>query len=68
MGLWLWVDFLGLGCCGFYFGGCGLALRSEFLALVSFFFFFLNNFWVCVLGSGFVFLLFLFKAHLDLNL
>ena len=25
--LWLWVDFLGLGCCGFYFCGCGLALR-----------------------------------------
>ena len=48
MGLWLWVDFLGLGCCGFYFGGCGLALRLEFLALISFFFF-LNNFWVCVL-------------------
>ena len=66
MGLWLWVDFLGLGCCGFYFGGCGLALRLEFLALISFFFF-LNNFWVCVLKSGFVFLLFLFKAHLDLN-
>ena len=36
LGLWLWVDFLGLGCCGFYFGGCGLALRSEFLPLVSF--------------------------------
>ena len=66
MGLWLWVDFLGLGCCGFYFGGCGLALRLEFLALISFFFF-LNNFCVYVLGSGFVFLLFLFKAHLDLN-
>ena len=39
VGLWLWVDFHGLGCCGFYFGGCGLALRLEFLALVSFFFF-----------------------------
>ena len=25
------------------------------------------NFWVCVLGSEFVFLLFLFKTHLDLN-
>ena len=37
--LWLWVDFLGLGCCGFYFCGCGLALKSEFLALFSFFFF-----------------------------
>ena len=64
-------DFLGLDCCGFYFGGCGLALRSEFLTLVIFFYFFIfifiNNFWVCVLGSGFVFLLFLFKAHLDLN-
>ena len=36
--MWLWVDFLGLGCCGFYFCGCGLALRSEFLALISFFF------------------------------
>ena len=31
----------------------------------NFFFFF--NFWVCVLGSEFVFLLFLFKTHLDLN-
>ena len=42
--LWLWVDFLGLGCCcGFYFCGCGLALRSEFLALISFFFFLVNN-------------------------
>ena len=38
--LWLWVDFLGLGCCcGFYFCGCGLALRSEFLALIIIFFF-----------------------------
>ena len=25
------------------------------------------NFWICVLRSGFVFLLFLFKTHLDLN-
>ena len=25
------------------------------------------NFWVCVFRSGFVFLLFLFKTHLDLN-
>ena len=25
--LWLWVDFLGFSCCGFYFCGCGLALR-----------------------------------------
>ena len=37
--LWLWVDFLGLGCCRFYFCGCGLALRLEFLALISFLFF-----------------------------
>ena len=29
--------------------------------------FFIKNFWVCVLGSRFVFLLFLFKTHLDLN-
>ena len=40
--LWLFVDFLGLGCCGFYCCGCGLALRSEFLALISVFFFFLG--------------------------
>ena len=31
------------------------------------FFFFLINLWVCVLRSGFAFLLFLFKTHLDLN-
>ena len=42
--LWLWVDFLGLGCCyGFYFCGCGLALRLKFLAVISFFFFWVNN-------------------------
>ena len=35
--------------------------------VVSFFSFFFFNFWVCVLESGFVFLLFLFKTHLDLN-
>ena len=33
--------------------------------LLIFFFFF--NFWVCVIESGFVFLLILFKTHLDLN-
>ena len=30
-------------------------------------FFFFFNFWVCVLGSEFVFLLFLFKTYLNLN-
>ena len=35
--------------------------------LLGFFFFFNFNFLVCVLGSEFVFLLFLFKTHLDLN-
>ena len=29
--------------------------------------FFFLNFWVCVIESGFVFLLILFKTHLDLN-
>ena len=29
--------------------------------------FFFFNFWVCVLKSGFVLLLFLFKIHLNLN-
>ena len=32
-----------------------------------FFFFFFFNFWVCVIGSEFVFLLLLIKKHLDLN-
>ena len=32
-----------------------------------FFFFFNNNFWVGIIGSEFVFLLLLFKTHLDLN-
>ena len=41
-------------------------LGSGIVFLVFFFFFFLNL-WVCVLGSEFVFLLFLFKTHLDLN-
>ena len=41
--LWLFVDFLGLGCCGFYCCGCGLALRSEFMALISVFVFGVNN-------------------------
>ena len=40
--------------------------QIQVMEFVSFFFFFLN-FWVCVLGSEFVFLLFLFKTHLDLN-
>ena len=35
--------------------------------VIGFFFFFFFNFWVYVLGSEFVFLLFLFKTHLDLN-
>ena len=30
-------------------------------------FIYLFNFYVCVFRSGFVFLLFLFKTHLDLN-
>ena len=34
---------------------------------VGFFLINLFHFWVCVLRSGFVFLLFLFKTHLDLN-
>ena len=38
---------------------------ESFLATKFCFFFFF--FWVCVLGSGFVVLLFLFKTHLDLN-
>ena len=42
---------------------CGLDLVEELDG--DFFFFF--NFWVCVLKSKFVFLLFLFKTHLDLN-
>ena len=46
------------------FGKVGLLWRFE--AVFGFFFFFFN-FWVCVLGSGIVFLLFLFKTHLDLN-
>ena len=37
------------------------------LAGFWFTFFFFLNFWVCVLESGFVFLLFLFMTHLDLN-
>ena len=32
-----------------------------------FLFFFYFNFWVCVLGFEFVFLVFLFKTHLDLS-
>ena len=32
-----------------------------------FWFFFFFNLWVCILGSGFMFLLFLFKTPLDLN-
>ena len=36
--------------------------------LCMYFFFFFNfNFWVCVLGSEFVFLLFLFKTYLHLS-
>ena len=42
---------------------CGLDLVEE---LDGEFFFFLN-FWICVLGSVYVFLLILFKTHLDLN-
>ena len=38
-----------------------------FFFFFPFFFLFFLNFWVCVLGSGFVFLSFLFKTHLDLN-
>ena len=49
----MWVFFLSLF--------LDLELCSWFL---KFFFF---NLWVCVLGSEFVFLLFLFKTHLDLN-
>ena len=37
---------------------------SFFLFLIFLFFF---NFWSCVLGSEFVFLLLLFKTHLNLN-
>ena len=40
-------------------------LGSGIVFLVFFKFFF--NLWVCVLGTEFVFLLFLFKTHLDLN-
>ena len=41
---------------------------KMFLGFVfCFFFSFFLNFWICVLESGFVFLLFLFKTHLDLN-
>ena len=39
-------------------------VSSIFLFLIFLFFF---NFWGCVLGSEFVFLLFLFKTHLNLN-
>ena len=48
------------GC--FFLSFLDLELCSWF-----FFFFFFLNLWVCVLGSEFVFLLFLFKTHLDLN-
>ena len=42
-----------------------LGLRCEVYILLMLFFFFKKfNFWVCVLGSGFVFL---FKTYLDLN-
>ena len=44
------------------FGKVGPLWRFE---AVSRFFFF--NFWVCVLGYGIMFLLFLFKTYLDLN-
>ena len=48
--------------CGFFF------ISFLYLELCSwFFFFFFFNFWVCVLGSEFLFLLFLFKTYLDLN-
>ena len=42
-----------------------LILVEEFSTVIFFFLFF--NFWVCVLESEFVFLLLLFKTHLDLN-
>ena len=43
-----------------------LGLRCEvyILLMLFFFFFFKFNLWVCIIGSGFVFL---FKTYLDLN-
>ena len=52
----------------FLFLGCISVIWHSQIQVMEFdFFFFKKNFWVCVLGSEFVFLLFLFKTHLDLN-
>ena len=42
-----------------------LPQRQRFAGFIFIFIFI--NFWICVLGSGFVFLLLLFKTHLDIN-
>ena len=54
----------------FLFLGCISVIWHSQIQVMEFasFFFFFFNFWVCVLGSKFVFLLFLFKTHLDFNL
>ena len=54
--------FLLLGCISVIWHSQIQVMESTF-----FFLFFFFNFWVCVLGSKFVFLVFLFNAHLDLN-
>ena len=41
----------------------GILSISDQILSIGFFFF-----WVCIVGSGYVFLLFLFKTYLDLNL
>ena len=48
----------------FLFLGCISIVWHSQIQVMEFAFFFFLNFWVCVLGSGIVFL---FKIHLDLN-
>ena len=47
----------------FLFLGCISVIWHSQIQVMEFFFFFFFNLWVCVLGSEFVFLLFLFKKH-----
>ena len=49
----------------FLFLGCIFVIWHSQIQVMEFAssFFFLINFWICVLGSKFVFLLFLFKTH-----
>ena len=52
----------------FLFLGCiSIIWHSQIQVMEFASFFFFLNFWVCVLGFEFVFLLFLFNTHLDLN-